>query len=247
MTLNFKRRELAEYIKKKLGNAVWRIEGFENTDAVDFCIDDAVMKYATQCPLMTWEVIPQYVRRYVMKTPDILGILQVNFVESVNRFANANLFMGLTQNLTGVTPVNLAGTTPNISGDIMGFLQWRKAFQRVTSTLPQWFYNDATKTLDIYNPAAHTACAIVSQCREFSDTKDTIKPNHKDWLRGYALALAKEQLGIYRRKFQSSVQGPGGTKVELDAESLIREGREEMSAHIDKLAKIRPLPWPMFD
>ncbi len=247
MTINFTRAELAAYIKKKLGGAVWRIEGFENSDAVEVCIDEAVMKYSAQVPSMGWETIKPFAKTYVITTPDVIGVLNVAFLEAVNRFSSANLLIGLTQNLTGVVPINVAGTTPNISGDIMGFLQWRKSFQRVTSTLAQWFYDDTTKTITMYNPAGYMACAVVSRARRFDDKVDTIKPNHKDWLRGYALALAKDQLGTYRRKFQNSIQGPGGTKLDLDADSLKDEAAKEIESHLDKLMKIRPMAWPMFD
>lgn len=160
MTISFSRKELAEYIKKKLGGIVWRIEGFENTDAVEVCIDEAVMKYSTQVPLMKWETIEPFKNRYTLKTDGVIGVLQVNFLESINRFSSSNLLLGLTQNLTGVAPINIAGTTPNISGDIMAFLQWRKSFQRVTSIMPQWFYDDTTKEITIYNPAAYMLSLI---------------------------------------------------------------------------------------
>lgn len=247
MTVNFTRADLAEYIKKKLGNAVWRIEGFENTDAVEVCIDEAVMKYSTQVPLMGWEVLKPFAKTHVLTTPDVIGVLQVNFLESINRFSSSNLLLGLTQNLTGVVPINIAGTTPNITGDILGFLQWRRSFQRVTSTLPQWFYEDTSKTITVYNPAGFLACAILTRIRRFEGGIDTIKVNHKDWLRGYALALAKDQLAVYRRKFQNSVQGPGGTKLELDATELKAEAEGEIESHLEKLRKIKPFAWPSFD
>ena len=65
--------------------------------------------------------------------------------------------------------------------------------------MAQWFYDDSTKTIMLYNPAGYLACALLSCARRFDDKVDTIKGNHKDWLRGYALALAKDQLGTHRR------------------------------------------------
>lgn len=239
----YKRPELASYIKKKLGNAVWRIEGFENTDSVDICIDEAVMSYSHQCPHLSWEQVDAFSTKHTLKTKRIFGVIRVDFIEPVNRFAVSHTLIGLTQNLIGVAPINIAGTMPNISGDIAQFLQWRKSFQRVTSTMPQWFYNDEDQTILLYNPGAYKACAMLSVARTF----ETVKPNHKDWLRRMALAEAKYQLGLYRRKFEDAIQGPGGTALKLDGGKLVEEGDKEKEACQKELRAFRTRAWPQWD
>jgi len=58
----------------------------------------------------------------------------------------------------------------------------------------------------------------------------------RQWVRQYALALAKELLGLIRSKF-SSVPIPGGD-LQLNGSDLISQGREEKGALKDKLGEM---------
>lgn len=244
---NYTRSQLHAYTLAKLGVAVWRIEGFKDTDAIDYVIDEAVATYSRQCPLMKFEAAQPFARLHTLVTERAYAVLDVHFMMPTNRFSNAHTLVGLTQNLTGVAPMNIAGTTPNISGDIMAFLQWQRSFQRVTSTLPQWFFDDETNQVAIYNPGAYFTSLIIAVRRVLEDDLDTIKKNHKEWLRRYVLALAKQQLGVYRRKFGSSIQGPGGTKLELDGDKLVDEAEKETEKLESELRTFRSRPWPKYD
>ena len=222
---------------------VWRIEGFEDTDAIEYCIDDAVMSYSHQCPHLGWEPIGPFVKSHKIISPRCLGVLRVDFIEPVNRFAVSHTLIGLTQNLIGVAPINIAGSMPNVAGDIVQFLTWRKSFQRVTSTAPQWVFDDETRTVAVYNPGAYKACAMLSIGRTF----ETVKPNHKDWIKEMSLANAKLQLGIHRRKFNDSIKGPGGTSLNMDGGKLVEEAEKKIDALKLELRAFRTRPWPLWD
>lgn len=234
--------QLVAYIKERLGQAVWRLEGFDVGSSVENAIADALLDYGRQCPKFNWKEIPPSATKHTLDTDRVVTVLDVHFIEPVNRFAFAPL-VGISQQLNGVAPMNLAGTMSNVSGDIAEFLMWRKSFQRVTSTKPQWLYDDESFTVFIHNPGRFKACILYTTYRTFAN----VKPNHKVWLKKAALANAKQQLGIFRRKFDGSIQGPGGTAIKLDGSDLVTEAEKEIEAAAKELRGFRPRAWPVFD
>ena len=66
---------------------------------------------------------------------------------------------------------------------------------------------------------------------------------HKEFIKRYSLALAKQQLAEHRRKFDS-IPGPGGKELRMNGDKLA----EEANASIEKLHEelmgfqMRPVP-----
>lgn len=232
LTENYTLDELRAYIRTKLGGQVWRLEGMslDRTDTIDQAISDAVMAYSRRCPQIGFEMVQSIPTKqvYTVTTPGF-GVWACDFIYPTPVIAP---FM---QSLVGVTPLNsLTG------GDFDLFLHWRKSFQRVTSTLPHWQWDGDNEKLYIYNPIAQgRVCAFTHLPRPFAN----IKMVHKEFIKRYSLALAKQQLAEHRRKFDS-IPGPGGKELRMNGDKLA----EEANASIEKLHEelmgfqMRPVP-----
>lgn len=235
LTESYTLDELRAYIRTKLGGQVWRLEGMslDKTDTIDQAISDAVMNYSKRCPVQSFEVINTTPNKtaYDVAAPGF-GVWAVDFVYPTPVFAP---FM---QSLVGVTPLNsLTG------GDFALFLTWRKSFQRVTSTAPHWLWNEDQGKLFIYNPMSQgKACAFTFQPRPFGK----IKLAHKDFIKRYALALAKLQLAEHRRKF-GNIPGPGGKDISLNGDKLAEEGTAMVEKLETELMGFQTLPIPRWD
>lgn len=227
--------ELRQYIRTKLGGQVWRLEGMslDKTDTIDQAIGDAVMAYSRRCPQIGFEMIQTFPTKqaYDVTTPGF-GVWAVDFVYP------SPVIAPFMQSLVGVVPLNsLTG------GDFDLFLHWRKSFQRVTSTLPHWHWDGDAPKLFIYNPIAQgKACAFTHLPRPF----EKIKLVHKDFIKRYALALAKQQLAEHRRKFDS-IPGPGGKALNLNGDKLADDAAKDIEKLEAELMGFQMRPVPRWD
>lgn len=66
-----------------------------------------------------------------------------------------------------------------------------------------------------------------------------MSPSHADWFSRYAVAKAKETLGLIRRKFQGVPGSEDGTTIQLDGAELVQEAKEEIAELEEVLMKSR--------
>ena len=212
--------DLRDYIRKKMGGAVWRLEGMgdDGSDTIDTAISDAVLAYSRRVPRYGYEVIaPGAVQAYKLKNPGF-GVWRVDFIE---QSVIPGVIAGLNYNLTGVNTLGVGATG---AGDITAFLTWQKSYRRSTTNDPRWVWNDDTQELYIRTHHFRQACVYTFQPREFKH----VRLIHKDFIKRLSLAHAKHMLGTIRRKFNGSLQGPGGTTLTLDSDALISEAEQEL-------------------
>ena len=238
--------ELREHIRVTLGVRSWRLEGMgsDQNSTINEAIAAAVMTYSKRCPIWSFKTFPPLSagNAFHQLTAEEagFGVFNVDWVEANSAFGIAGTRYGLTKNLTGVAP---AVHGDGIGGDVMEFLSWRKSFHRLTSQSPQWRWEEDTLKLWIYNPPAYQACAFIFKPRTF----EKVRMLHKDLIRRMSIAQAKMLLGRMRSKFANSVQGPGGTTITLDGESLLAEGREDWAQYEKELYSIQPRAVPSWD
>jgi hypothetical protein len=229
--------ELREHIRKKLGGSVWRLEGMGDaeSDLIDQGITDALRKYSSRVPKVGYEIITTNSRQgiYELKTKPVYSVWRVDFMEPTP------LVAPLVHNLLGITPVSHFS-----AADVASFIHWRKTFRRVISSDPLWTWHNDAKKLAIHNVSNFSrACAHLFLPREGVHDVDL---HHKDFLRRYAIAKCKEQLGEIRSKFDD-IPGPGGNTIKLNGEKLLNTAKDEIEKLEEELRKFQPRAVPIYD
>ena len=107
------------------------------------------------------------------------------------------------------------------------FLRWRKTWQRVTSVKPDWYYDDVERCLYIHNPIERYQAGVFCYWPH-TDTR-RLSYTGADWVKRYALATSKLQLGELWSKYSGAIPGPG-QNLQLD-----QQKRELAQAEVDKL------------
>lgn len=230
--------QLRDYIRSRLSGSVWRLEGMGNdsTNLIDQAISDAVMSYSRRVPRYAFEVlVPNGGKSYKLQNPGF-GVFRVDFI---SQSVIPGVLAGLNWNLTGVN--TLTNTTG--AGEISQFLSWQRSFQRVTTNDPHYFWDDDAQLLYVKAVSFQRACVYTLLPRNF----EQVRLIHKDLIKRLSLAHAKYQLGVNRRKFNGTIQGPGGTPITLDAEALITEANTELEALNAELKGIQPRAIPVWD
>ena len=226
----FTRDALAEWISRKIGGLVWRLEAFDTNNEVRQAIEDGTTKYSEQIPMFGYMAL-NISQRTAILPPDAMGVLHVFFTDGSTFFTQTAYDMN--KNLTGISSMQMAGGRV---GEYADFLQWRKMFQRILSQRPTYTFDEMSNTLLIDNPMGYRPCVYYTAIRPF----EKVRIQHRTWIRDWALADAKERLGTVRRKFGGSIQGPGGTTITMDSKELLDEAKSEKEALDKKLNAIRP-------
>lgn len=227
--------ELRDFIRKKLGGSVWRLEGMgkSESDLIDQSISEALHAYSRRCPMPGWEMVQTNSRQgaYSLTNPGY-GPWRVDPIEPVP------LVAPITFNLLGVTPIS------NFQGDeIAQFMNWRKTFRRIISSDMVWQWDEDNKKIYIYNVSNFTrVCVYVYRPRSF----EKVSLVHKDFLRRFSVAHCKLSLGTIRRKF-AEIPGPGGNSIKLDGDTLVKEAEEELKACNEELMLFQPRAPVTFD
>lgn len=236
---NYSLEELREHIKTSLGGSIWRLEGMEDdhNNTVDQAISSALLGYSRRVPIYAWEVVaPTASNEYDIKQPGY-GVWRVDFIE---QSVIPGVVAGLNHSLTGVNALGIGATG---SGDITQFLTWQKSYRRATTNDPRWEWDDDGQKLYIWSHHFQKACVYSFLPRDF----DKVRLIHKDFVRRYALAFAKKQLAINRRKFQGTITGPGGQPIQLDSDNLVQEADAELEKLEEELRKFQPRGVPVWD
>lgn len=188
--------QLKNYILRQLGSPVWNVE-LTNQQILD-CIQDAMSLYSQWVPLIRVGSLP-LVRgqfKYLDGVDVGLGIVQVDFVEP--NPVPTEIFYG---NLINPAPLFRTGLDEY---DV--FLRWRKTWQRVTSIRPDWFYDEYVGALYIHNPIERYQAGV--QAYFPWPSTERLSAAGADWVKRYAAAKARYQLGDLWLKFSGAIPGP---------------------------------------
>lgn len=137
------------------------------------------------------------------------GVADVTFVE--NRLGVLNLDFG---NPFTTMSIMTTGLGLDGMGEYDSYLRWQKTWQRVTSTAPQWQYDEVRKCLWIHNPIARYRAAILIYYN-WQRTED-LPAFGSLWVKEMSLAKAQYQLGDLWSKFSGAIPSPGGKDIQLD-------------------------------
>lgn len=214
---NFTLPELRSFIRKKLGGAVWKLEGMDLTksDTIDQGVSEALHAYSRRVPLQKWRAISVFPSQkdYALSEPGY-GVARCDFIY-------LNLVVSpFLSSLIGVSPVlNLEGR------DLDTFTRWRKSFMRVTSADPHWHWDEAIPDRIMVNSPSHNVAVgvLTYNPRSF----DQIRLVHKDWIRRASVANCRMILAENRRKFGDKIPSPGGA-IQLNGQTLYDEAKSDI-------------------
>lgn len=188
--------QLKNYILRQLGQPVWNVE--VTSQQVLDCIQDAVGLFSEWVPLRRPQSL-QLIRgqtRYLEGVDVGCGVASVSFVEP--NPVPTEIFYG---NLINPAPLFRTGLD-----EYDTFLRWRKTWQRVTSIMPDWFYDEYEQCLYIHNPIERYLCGVI--CFFPYPNTQSLPPLGSRWVKEYALARAKYLQADIWQKFSGAIPGP---------------------------------------
>jgi len=191
----YTRDQLVKYIRRKLGDPLWSVE-ITNQQILD-AIQDAFTEYNKWRPRVRFGSVQliRNVREY-MRGQDIGTVVNVDFVDTLP--TPTEIFYG---NLISPAPLLRTGLD-----EYAVFLMWRRTWQRVTSVLPDWLYDDAERVLFIHNPVERYHCGITAHQR-YKDVQQMDFIGCQ-WVRDFSLAKARYVYGEFLAKFGGAIPGP---------------------------------------
>ena len=209
--------QLINYIYRQMGVGVFDVE--LTRQHIADCVQDSLGYYSQWRPQIVYGAVTMVEGRHsYLEDVDMgYGIVQVDFVDATP--APTEIFYG---NLISPAPV-----MSNMLADYDGFTRWRKTWKRVLSVQPNWLYDDANKTLLIYNPLERYQAGVVAHFPyEKTEKLDRIGAQ---WVKEYALAKSRYLYGEVMAKFSGAVPGP------LKDLQLDQQKREKAEEQIKKL------------
>ena len=209
--------QLANYIIRQLGGPVWNVE-LTKQQILDH-IQDALGLYSQWVPNIKVGnlVLVRGQFKYLCGVDVGLGVIQIDFVEP--NPVPTEIFYG---NLINPAPLFRTGLD-----EYDTFLRWRKTWQRVTSIRPDWFYDETERALYIHNPIERYQAGVFCYWPHCDTTK--LDYTGSNWIKQYALAKSKLQLGELWMKYSGAIPGP------LQNIQLDQQKRELAQAEVDKL------------
>jgi hypothetical protein len=222
--------QLKDYIFRQLGAPVWNVE-LTGQHVID-AINDALALYSQYRPRPIFGAIriSKSTFAYLEGVDMGLGVVRVDFVDTVP--APTEIFYG---NLISPAPIIRTGLD-----EYDMFLRWRKTWNRVTSTHPDWLYDDDRKTLFIYNPLERYHAGVEAHGVY---TNPALLPHiGAQWVKEYSLAKAKYVHGDILLRFSGAIPGPI-KDIQLDAGKR-EEGQREVTRLEQKLFGMQ-LPTPI--
>lgn len=209
--------QLAKYIFRQLGAPTWNVE--ETKQQVLDAIQDALTLFSVWRPTIRVGNVQlvKGIYQYLQNANVYQGIVQVDFVEP--NPVPTEIFYG---NLINPAPLFRTGLD-----EYDTFLRWRKVWQRVTSIQPNWYYDDARKTLYIHNPIERYQAGVFMY-GPWDRTED-LDAVGSLWVKEYALESARYLYGEVLAKFSGAIPGP------LQPLMLDQQKRNNAQTRIDKL------------
>lgn len=151
------------------------------------------------------------------------------------------------------------------------YIQWSKVARTVFSANPDWRFVPEDGNLYLYIPTEDVKVSFVGMLNvdaafdEEADPVDSpnplddqgsplkterldaalagIRPQHEVWIRKLAFAKAKEQLGYMRRKYQG-IPGADKSTINMDGDTLVREGTDLWEKTLRDMIRSVPLITP---
>lgn len=188
--------QLASYIFRKLGSPIWNVE--ETKQQVIDSIQDALTLFSVWRPTIAVGNVQLVngIYQYLQNANVYMGIVDIQFVEP--NPVPTEIFYG---NLINPAPLFRTGLDEYDS-----FLRWRKVWMRVTSIKPDWFYDDARKTLYIHNPIERYQAGVFMYA-PWKSTED-LDYTGALWVKEYSLESARYTYGEILAKFSGAIPGP---------------------------------------
>ena len=209
--------QLADYILRQLGAPTWTVE--LTRQQVYDAIQDGLNNYSIWCPRIEVATVrlSQGQSKYLVGEDIGQAIITVSFVEP--NPVPTEIFYG---NLINPAPLFRLGLD-----EYDTFLRWRRVWQRVTSVMPNWHYDDLRKTLYIHNPIERYQAGIFMYTN-YTDTKH-LDDAGAQWVKEFSLEQARYTYGEVLAKFSGAIPGPV-KDLQLD-----NQKRDKAQARLDKL------------
>lgn len=101
-------------------------------------------------------------------------------------------------------------------------------FKRMFAGDLPFVWNEARRELLITRRISRNEKVIIEAECERTEQELLLDRYCKQWLQGWAMAEAKETLGLIRSKYTSGTPGPAGT-ITLNGETLLAEARQDFT------------------
>jgi hypothetical protein len=211
--------QLAAYIKRSLGEGIFVVE-LTQQQILD-AINDSLQHYSLWRPRIVYGAVTLSAGKFdYLNGVDLgTGPAFVNFVQRTP--VPTALFWG---NLIGVAPLMMNGMD---EWDM--FLRWQKTWARVSSSQPDWTYDEAEKILYIHNPNERFYCGVGAYV-SYTNVVN-LDPYGADWVKKYALQKARLSYAEIMSKFSGAIPGPV-QNLQLD-----QQKRDKAEAQLEKLEK----------
>jgi hypothetical protein len=239
------REEIADYVMAMLGAPVVRLE--IDKQQLSIAVDQAIKTYERGAPRYEYQwfyfhTVPGE-NRYKMPC-------DIGFIRDV-RFRSGSLCPGggIDDSMTLSSSIPFTGSliaggsmigsygltgSQTISHVNVGewhlFQAYEELFQRVSSREPTWEMA-GENTIILYPMPVRALGVAVEYVQRKKDWEDVA-----DWIKKYALALAKEMLGRIRSKYDRYVSPSGG--VTMDGAALLQESREDVAKLSEELLSL---------
>lgn len=237
------KEELRNWIKRQFGYPLVKVE--LTNDQLDDCIDYASEKFSEWATGNANEEIfltlPLSAGQSIYELPE--GVVSI-----VDYSEEAGYSGGVNQLFTVENYLYQLGYIPNNIGQSYGnFISYHLALEFI-STMKRYltnkytyrYFRDSNKLqlIPTPTPTNREFVLLKTYMLRGAASPDWSLDSYYEWLHGqfwvrkYAKALAKEQLGYIRRKF-NQFDSIGNTGIKLDGEQLVQEAKEEL----DKLGE----------
>lgn len=188
--------QLVAWMKRQLGAGIFTVE-LTDAQLVDQ-VYNALQKYSTYRPKPRYGAIALVSGQfeYLSELKPVYGVVQVWFVNPYP--LPSNLYWG---NLISPGPLTGVGIDEYDS-----YMRWLKTWLRVTSSQPDWMWDDARQLLYIHNPMEMYQAGVLAM--DAWDKTEDLDGFGAMWVKDYAFQLARLQLAEILSKFSGAIPGP---------------------------------------
>lgn len=216
------KEELKQWILRRLGAPFIDIE--LTADHLDDCVEQAVRWFCARKGVQKQQLMYTMAGKSDYALPDEIDtVTSVDFSSSP---MDINLVFDPLNVMDGQIPYD-AFAAPASAGIYSSFtqvIQYNEAAKRVLSVEPDWRQED--RTLYIFPvPRANKPMMVYYRTNVF--TIEQLREVDHDYLKRYALAVAKEQVGRVRSKYSNTLGAQGGRN--LDGERLLAESQRDIT------------------
>jgi hypothetical protein len=213
--------QLAAYIERQLGLGVFSVE-LTKAQIVDQ-IYNALQRYSVYRPRPRYGAVALVSGQFEYLTDfrPAFGVVDVWFVNPYP--LPTNLYWG---NLISPGPLTGVGIDEYDS-----YMRWLKTWLRVTSSQPDWLWDEGRNVLFIHNPMEMYQAGVLAL--DAWETTQSLDGFGAMWVKDYSYQLARLQLAEILSKFSGAIPGPAQA-LQLDqqkrdkAEAKLKEMEEKL-------------------